>query len=63
MSVHDKNADLVSIGAYKAGSNPKLDYALKKIDDINGFLTQGINEVVSYDDSVKKMGAILKRKV
>lgn len=41
MGTYEKNADLVSIGAYKAGTNPKLDYALSKIDGIEQFLMQG----------------------
>ena len=41
MGIYEKNADLVSIGAYKAGTNPRLDYAISKIDGINQFLTQG----------------------
>ncbi len=60
LSTYEKNADLVSIGAYKAGTNPKLDYALKKIDDINGFLMQGINEAFSQEESLKLLEAILK---
>ncbi len=60
MSVYEKNADLVSIGAYKSGTNQKLDYALKKIDKINEFLTQGINESFSYTQTVKIMEKILK---
>jgi len=60
LSVYEKNADLVSIGAYKSGSNPKLDYALKKIDDINGFLTQGVNEAFSYEECVARMDQILR---
>lgn len=60
MSVYERNADLVSIGAYKPGSNRKLDFALSKIDTINGFLTQGINEAFSYDQSVRLMNEILK---
>lgn len=60
MSVYEKNADLVSIGAYKAGTNKHLDYALKKIDAINGFLTQGVNEAFSYEEALKKMQEILK---
>jgi len=60
LSVYNKNADLVSIGAYKAGTNPKLDFALGKIDDINGFLTQGVNEAFSYEESVALMGRILQ---
>ena len=60
LSVYEKNEDLVSIGAYKAGTNQKLDYALKKIDLINNFLMQGIQESFSYQDSVKAMEAALK---
>ena len=60
MGVYEKNADLVSIGAYKAGTNSKLDYALKKIDAINSFLTQGINEAFSYDESLKEMARIMR---
>ena len=60
LSVYEKNADLVSIGAYKAGSNPKLDFALQKIDDINGYLMQGINEAFSYSQCLELMAKILK---
>ena len=38
MGIYEKNADLVSVGAYKAGTNPRLDYALGKMDGINQFL-------------------------
>ncbi len=60
LSTYNKNADLVSIGAYKAGSNPKLDFALGKIDDINDFLKQGVREAFSYDESLAMMEKILK---
>ena len=50
LSVYEQNSDLVSIGAYKAGTNPRLDYALGKIDGINQFLTQGVSEAFSYGD-------------
>ena len=59
MSVYEKNADLVSIGAYKPGSNPKLDHALKKMDAINQFLTQGINEAFSYEESLSQLRRIV----
>jgi len=60
MGVYEKNADLVSIGAYKAGTNPKLDHALTKIDAINQFLMQGINESFSYEESLEQLRNILK---
>ena len=58
-SIYEKNSDLVSIGAYKSGTKPKLDFALTKIDEINRFLIQGINESVSYDESVEQMAKVL----
>ena len=60
MGVYEKNSDLVSIGAYKAGTNPKLDYALGKIDAINQFLMQGVDEAFSYEESLDQLRRILK---
>ena len=60
MGVYEKNADLVSIGAYKAGTNPKLDHALGKIDAINQFLMQGVDEAFGYEESLAEMGRILR---
>ena len=60
LSIYEKNEDLIAIGAYKSGTNPKLDYAISKIDSINNFLKQCINETFSYDESLKQLERILK---
>ncbi|MBR2132616.1 MAG: flagellar protein export ATPase FliI [Oscillospiraceae bacterium] len=60
LSVYEKNSDLVSIGAYKPGSNRKLDYAMTKIDEVNNFLTQETTEAFSYEQTMKKLTEILK---
>ena len=60
IGVYEKNADLVSIGAYKAGTNPKLDHALSKMDAINQFLMQGTDEAFSYEESLEQLRRILK---
>ena len=60
LSVYEKNIDLVSIGAYKPGSNRKLDYALSKIDAVNSFLMQDVNEAFSYEECIAKLKEILK---
>lgn len=60
LSIYEKNADLIAIGAYKSGSNRKLDYALSKIDSVNQFLMQDVNESFGYEESVAKMQDILK---
>ena len=43
-----------------AGTNPKLDYALKKIDAINQFLMQGVDEFFSYEESLEQLERILQ---
>lgn len=59
MSVYDTNYDLVSIGAYKSGSNRALDEALTKIDKINGFLMQKVDEKIPFSQSVDMMKAAI----
>ena len=58
LGLYQKNADLISIGAYKRGANLALDEAVSKIGNINAFLQQGINESFSYEDTIKLMRAI-----
>ncbi len=60
LAVYEENADLISIGAYKLGTNAKLDNAVSKIDAINSFLKQGTTEFYSYDDVLEGMTRILE---
>lgn len=61
LSVYAKNEDLISIGAYKAGTNPRLDYAVSKIDKVNEFLMQKVDESFSKEEIVEQMQQILKK--
>lgn len=60
LSIYEKNADLISIGAYKSGTNPRLDRAISKIDKVNAFLMQTVGENCSYDETIQHMKEILK---
>lgn len=60
LSTYERNADLVSIGAYKSGSNLKLDFALTKIDEINRFLMQGVDEAFDYEQCLEEIRRILQ---
>lgn len=60
LSTYEKNADLVSIGAYKSGINPKLDFALSKLDSMNQFLMQETNESFSYEQCLNELRQILQ---
>lgn len=59
LSIYEKNSDLISIGAYKSGSNPALDKAISKIADMNNFLKQDITEKTEASDAVEMMRAIV----
>lgn len=60
LAVYKEAEDLINIGAYLKGSNPKIDYAISKIDQINSFLKQGVEENFSIDDSFKELSIIFK---
>jgi flagellum-specific ATP synthase len=40
MATYKKSEDLINIGAYKRGSNPRIDTAIDRADAINAFLKQ-----------------------
>jgi flagellum-specific ATP synthase len=50
--------DLINIGAYVSGSNPKIDYAVKMIDRINAYLRQDIDESVPLAAGVAQLEAL-----
>jgi FliI/YscN family ATPase len=50
--------DLVSVGAYVAGSNPRIDEALGKRQAIDGFLRQQADSATSLDDAVAALEAL-----
>ena len=59
LGLYQKNADLIAIGAYKKGTDPKLDEAVDKYPAINDFLMQGTGEAFSYEDTVMQMKEII----
>jgi len=53
LSIYKKFEDMINLGAYKQGSNPKVDYAIRLIDQLKRYLRQDMNELVDYADSVQ----------
>lgn len=51
--------DLINIGAYVAGSNPRVDLALSKIEGMRHFLRQGIFESSDYERSVAQLMSVV----
>ena len=48
LATYNEAEDLINIGAYKNGSNPEIDYAIRKIKDVNDFLCQETDEKFSF---------------
>ncbi|MBT3603127.1 MAG: flagellar protein export ATPase FliI [Candidatus Latescibacteria bacterium] len=59
MATHREAADLINIGAYQKGNNPKIDFAIDRIDAINEFLRQGIQDVAPYDQTISQMAGLV----
>ena len=58
MSTYRRSEDLINIGAYAKGSNPKIDNAIAMIDQLNGYLKQPVEEKVSFAESAQQLAAI-----
>jgi flagellum-specific ATP synthase len=59
LATYRKAEDLINIGAYNQGSNPSIDRAIEKIDEINTFLRQGIQESVTFEESLNQLEQIM----
>jgi len=60
MAVYKEAEDLINIGAYVKGANPKIDKAITKIDKINSFLRQKIEEQFTFEQSIALLTAVMK---
>ncbi|MEN0058214.1 MAG: FliI/YscN family ATPase [Bdellovibrio sp.] len=59
LAVYKEAEDLINIGAYKPGSNPKIDRAVKVIDGVNDFLRQKVEDPTNFTQTVRQMQQIL----
>ncbi len=59
LSVYRRAEDLVNVGAYVAGSNPRIDEALKKVDAIREFLRQKPKEISSMDETLNRLEEVI----
>ena len=59
MAVYRRNQDLISIGAYPAGSNPAIDRAIRLHEPLNTFLKQSMTQGVPARESWRLLTEIL----
>ena len=52
--------DLIDVGMYQPGSNPKLDIAIEMMPKINAFLQQRTSDIVSMDTTISTLVDMMK---
>jgi flagellum-specific ATP synthase len=58
-SLYQQNKDLISVGAYQKGSDPRIDEAIEKNGAISDFLKQNMDYAVNITQSLKELEALL----
>lgn len=60
LATYNEAEDLINIGAYKNGSNTDIDYAIKKIRAVNGFLCQRTDEKFLFEEELELLAQVFK---
>lgn len=59
LAVYRRNEDLITIGAYTRGGNPKLDQAMERNEALVGFLKQPMDQISPRREAWERMGSIV----
>ena len=55
LATYQEAEDLINIGAYKAGSNKNIDFAISKIDRVNQFLQQSTEDKFDFEEIIAEL--------
>ncbi|KAA5807773.1 flagellar protein export ATPase FliI [Thermoanaerobacterium thermosaccharolyticum] len=61
LSVYEESEDLINIGAYVKGSNPKIDEAILLHDEMINYIKQTTDENYNFEDELNMLKNILNR--
>lgn len=61
IAIYNENLDLIQIGAYQIGTNPKLDLAIQLMPSIEAYLTQDMHEKSNLDGAVEKLISLVSK--
>ena len=60
LATYHSAEDLINIGAYVDGSNPKIDHAKARIEAVNAFLKQGIMEKPIHTEILDALNGLVR---
>ncbi|MCR4880778.1 MAG: FliI/YscN family ATPase [bacterium] len=55
MATYRDSKDLIDVGMYQAGSNPRLDVAIEMMPQINAFLQQSVKDSVNMESTIQTL--------
>jgi type III secretion protein N (ATPase) len=58
LAAYERQRDLILLGAYRRGSDPRTDQAIDRIDAIEAFLRQSSGEAASLSDTRRRLLAL-----
>ena len=58
-ALYAQNKDLISVGAYKRGTDPQIDFAIQKHPELEAYLSQAIGEAFTLKQSIKALESCL----
>ena len=59
LAAYEQKRDLILLGAYKSGSDPRIDRAIAKNEAVATFLRQGLHEAAKFEETRKRLLALL----
>ena len=60
LAMYRENKDLIDVGMYQAGSNPKLDVAIELMPQINAFLQQKTTDAVTMESTIQTLKDMMR---
>jgi flagellum-specific ATP synthase len=60
LAIYREAEDLINIGAYKSGANPKIDEAISNMDRIESYLRQKVEEKSNFSISINEMSKLFR---
>ncbi len=58
LATYERQRDLIALGAYQRGADPRTDDAIRRIDAIDGFLRQGTDEVTTFAETRQRLAQL-----
>jgi flagellum-specific ATP synthase len=60
LALYTESEDLINVGAYQPGSNPRLDKAVNLIQEIRAYLRQDVHESIDYNETVSRLQRMVR---